>query len=78
MPRTTLDLDDVVLRELKRRRAREHRPLGAIASELLARALAEEPQPSTPFAWEARAMGAKVDLDDKDAVWAALDEVGGH
>lgn len=73
MTRTTLDLDDGVLRDLKERRAREGRPLGAIASELLARALDDEQTPPVAFTWVSRAMGAKVDLTDHDALWAALD-----
>lgn len=76
MARTTLDLDDGVLRALQQRRAAEGRPMGAIASELLARALAEDDQQQTPgqaFTWVTEAMGAKVDLDDKDAVHRILD-----
>lgn len=74
MARTTIDLDDGVLRDLKARRAREGKPLGVIASELLARALHDEPEPANTFTWVRSAMGAKVDLDDRDAVWAVLDE----
>lgn len=73
MPRTTLDIDDGVLRELKLRRDRERRSLGAIASELLARALRETESPSPPLQWRSQSMQARVDLDDRDAVWAALD-----
>lgn len=73
MTRTTLDLDDGVLRELKARRARENKPLGVIASELLARAFDEEPREEGDFVWVSRPMGAKVDLEDRDALWAALD-----
>lgn len=78
MPRTTLDLDATVLRELKRRQKREKRkrPLGQIASELLAQALAENARADeTPsFSWFSQPMRAKVDLEDKDEVWAILDE----
>lgn len=74
MARTTLDIDDGVLRELKSRRAREGKPLGVIASELLARALDEDPAPTSEFSWVSRSMGTKVDLEDRDAVWAALDD----
>lgn len=74
MPRTTLDLDDAVLRELKQRRRREGKPLGVIASELLATAMASEPAGRPDFVWAARSMAVTVDLEDKDAVWAALDE----
>ena len=73
MARTTLDLDDAVLRELKRRRSREHKQMGVIASELLAQALAGEQAESPAFEWTAKAMSARVDLEDKDAVWAALE-----
>lgn len=74
MARTTLDLDDAVLRELRRRRQREGKPLGVIASELLAQALAQRSPDRRDFAWTARAMGARVDVADKDAVWAVLDQ----
>jgi Arc/MetJ family transcription regulator len=40
MPRTTIDIDASVLFELKRRQRSEKRPLGELASELLAEALA--------------------------------------
>jgi hypothetical protein len=72
--RTTLDIDPLVLQQLKERQLQEGGPLGRLASELLARALAEqEPQPeSAPFRWKTRDLGARVDLDDKDAVARAL------
>ncbi|HET8931547.1 MAG TPA: hypothetical protein VFN21_12880 [Acidimicrobiales bacterium] len=73
MTRTTLDIDDGVLRELKARRQRENKPLGVVASELLARALDEDPVPPSDLSWVTGSMGAKVDLEDRDAVWAALD-----
>ena len=75
MPRTTLDIDATVLRELKRRRQREHKTLGQLASELLASALSvgnEQPQ-SGPLSWSVAPMDARVDLSDKDALRAALD-----
>ncbi len=74
MARTTLDLDDAVLRELKRRRSREHKSIGVIASELLAQALAADAPDVPPFEWTSKPMAAKVDLEDKDAVWAALED----
>jgi hypothetical protein len=41
---------------------------------VLAHALAEPPRDAAPLAWHAQDMGTPaVDLDDKDAVWAALD-----
>ena len=45
--RTTLDIDDPIVRELKRLREKEGKSLGRLASDLLARALKEVPT-STP------------------------------
>jgi len=73
MARTTLDLDTAVLQDLKARRDSEGRPMGVIASELLAQALNADTPLRRPFAWNVNALGAKVDLDDKDAIWAVLD-----
>ena len=74
MPRTTLDIDDGVLRELKKRRARDGRPLGEIASELLARAIAgDDAHVGADFVWNTGSMAVRVDLDDKEAVRAALE-----
>ena len=73
--RTTLDIDDPILREIKAIHETEGRPMGAIVSELLADALTrrktrrERPE----FRWTARPMKALVDLADKDTVYAVLD-----
>ncbi len=76
MPRTTLDLDPSVLQELRERGARERKSMGQLASELLAQALdgrAEGTEPP-PFKWNSADLGPyRVDLEDKDALWAALD-----
>lgn len=75
MPRTTVDIDASVLRELKRRQRRERKTLGRLMSELLARALALEPQvDERPLRWAKRDMRPRVDLEDKDAVMRALGE----
>lgn len=75
MARTTLDIDATVLQELKRRQKRERKSLGQLASELLAVGLANDAAPTEtqPLQWTTRAMGARIDLDDKDALHAALD-----
>ncbi len=75
MARTTLDLDPSVLRELRRRGAREHKSMGTVASELLAQALAADPPAAPePLRWVSGDLGApKVDLEDKEAVRAVLD-----
>lgn len=73
MPRTTLEIDATVLSELRRRQAAEGKTIGSLVSELLAVALAASPAPPPAFAWTAKEMSASIDLDDKDAVYAALD-----
>jgi hypothetical protein len=74
MARTTIDLDDAVLRKLKERKKREGKTLGRLVSELLARALrSEETPPVAPFAWTTASMQALVDLEDKEAVRRALE-----
>ena len=73
MARTTIDLDPSVLAQLKRRQRREGKTLGRLVSELLAERLAGDvPPPPEPFAWHARSMAARVDIDDKEAVRRAL------
>ena len=78
MARTTLNIEGSVLRELKARSERERRPVGELASELLAAALHREgegAEPQEPFVMPAFDMGAPlVDLDDKEALRRAMDD----
>jgi len=55
-------------RRLKERQRAEGRTLGQVASELLARALADDVHPVEEVRWTAKAMGARIDLDNADAV----------
>jgi hypothetical protein len=74
--RTTVDIDEPVLKEVKRLTRREGKALGRVVSELLAESLGRRraQAPAAPaFAWTTRRMDARVDLADKDAVQAALD-----
>jgi len=76
MARTTLNLDDPVLADLKRLQRKEGKPLGELASELLASAIAERKHATVPplrLRWTSRPMGALVDLDDKHAIFVALE-----
>lgn len=81
MPRTTLDIDTPILRDLKRLQKREGKSLGRLVSDLLAGALhprdVRQPVPSS-FRWISRSMRAQVDLTDKDAVHEALDRQDDH
>jgi hypothetical protein len=75
MPRTTLDLDGAVLAELRRRGRREGKSMGQVASEVLAKGMAEgTDRPVPALQWRSDNLGEPlVDLEDKEAVRAALD-----
>ena len=76
MPRTTIDIDAPILRDLKRRQKQEGKSLGRVVSDLLAQALHEskvDQSRSTSFRWIARSMHAQIDVADKEAVYEALD-----
>jgi len=75
MARTTLDLDPSVLAQLRRRAQAEHKSMGQLASERLAVSLGQETAGELPaFEWPTWHMGKpKVDLQDRDALWRALD-----
>ncbi len=74
MPRTTLDLDPSVLRELRRLGERDGKSMGRVASELLARALVDDEAPTPSFEWVSHDLGVpRIDLEDKEAVRAVLD-----
>ena len=75
--RTTIDIDEPILQDLKRLQRAQGKPLGRLVSDLLAVALAdlERGQPrAQPFAWVSRSMGARVELADREALWAAMEE----
>lgn len=75
--RTTLDIDDPILKDLKRLQRREGKTLGRLVSDLLAQALAtgRRDSPSqAPFQWIAKPMRARVDLADKHALLDAMDD----
>ena len=81
MPRTTLDIDASILRDLKRLQKREGKALGRLVSDLLARALRERdsrPTSAAAFRWISRSMRAQVDLADKEAVYEVLDPHDGR
>ena len=73
--RTTLDIDDPILKEVKAIHQREGRSIGAVVSELLAEALARRrPARARPsFHWTSRPMKSLVDIADKENVYAVLD-----
>lgn len=77
MARTTIDIDRPVLEELKRMQKREGKTLGRLVSDLLARALADRAARTSepkPIQWVSKDMKPRVDIEDKEALWRALDE----
>jgi hypothetical protein len=74
MARTTIDLDSSILAELRKRQATGGKTLSRLVSELLAQALAGQGVESAPLRWRSKPMGARVDLEDKDALSRLLDE----
>jgi len=76
MARTTINIDDPVLRDLKQLQKLEGKSLGQLISELLGQVLAQQRKKKEKprhFHWSCRAMNARIDLEDKDALYAALD-----
>ncbi len=75
--RTTIDLDPTVVKELKRRSRGAGKSMGQLASELLATSLREQgsrQKHPAVLEWIAKDLGRPlVDLEDKEAVRAALD-----
>lgn len=75
--RTTIDIDDLILKDLKRLQQREGKTLGRLVTDLLADALARQPrreQATIPLVWVSKPLGALVDLADHDALQDAMDQ----
>lgn len=74
--RTTIDIDAPILKEVKALQKTEGQSLGRLISDLLAQALrarkAGVGKSATP-GWVSKPMGARVDLGDKEAVYAAME-----
>jgi hypothetical protein len=76
--RTTIDIDDPILKEIKALQRREGKSLGRLVPDLLAQSLADArraPKSAPQFRWIAKPMSARVDLGDKHAVLDATDDV---
>ncbi len=75
--RTTVNIDDPILKELKTIQQKEGKSLGRLISDLLAPVLGEHKSAkrSTRSAvWISKAMGARIDLADREALYAAMDK----
>lgn len=76
---TTLDIDDPILKELKRLQQREGKAMGRLVSDLLAESLSRRRDGRSKevvFSWIAQPMGAHVDPGDRDALLDAMDGEG--
>jgi len=75
--RTTIDIDDPILKELKKLGKTEGKSLGRMISDLLAQALQKRRTPGRKpeqSRWISRNMGARINLDDKESLYSALDQ----
>jgi hypothetical protein len=75
--RTTVDIDDPVLKDLKKLQKKEGKSLGRLISDLLAQAMAGRKSAKTPYRsirWISKDMGARVDVADPEAVYSAMEE----
>jgi len=74
MSRTTINIDDPILREIKDLQKKEGRTIGKIISQLLAEALAQRKtgREAPKLKWVSRPMHARLDLADKEAIYAVL------
>jgi len=76
--RTTISIDDPIMRDLKQLQKREKKTLGKLISELLAEAISARVKPGRvsekPLEWISRPLGkALVDIEDKEALSSLLD-----
>jgi hypothetical protein len=75
--RTTIDIDDPILQDLKRLQKKQGKSLGRLVSDLLAVALVQLKEDSPKydtFTWITQNMSGKIDLADKDALLDAMDD----
>jgi hypothetical protein len=74
--RTTVDIDDPILKEVKSLGKKEGKSLGRIVSDLLARGLRTRDiagKERKARRWITRPMASRVELADKEAVYAAME-----
>jgi hypothetical protein len=76
MARTTIDIDNPILKEIKNLQKKDGRSIGKIVSQLLAEALNQHKTTAKAHRvkWASRSMGALLDLSDKDTLYKILDK----
>ena len=81
--RTTINIDDPLLEEVKRLAAQKGLPLGRVVSDLLADALHDQERvrkqrsQAEPFRLITKRMGTLLDVDDTAALLDAVDQADG-
>ena len=74
--RTTVDIDDPIIKDLKKIGQKEGKSLGRLISDLLAESLGRRKMrkdQEQPRQWIAKNMGARLDLADREALCEAMD-----
>ncbi len=76
MARTTIDIETPILREIRRLSKERNISMGELVSSLLAEAIARQKggERGRPFRWATQPMRPLLDLADKEALYAALEE----
>lgn len=78
--RTTLNLDDAVMRAIKKEAAESGRTMTEVIDETLRDALLREPLPRRPFKLELKTVRGRapagVDLTDRDALFERMEGRG--
>ena len=75
--RTTVDIDDPILKDLKKIQQEKGKSLGRLISDLLAQAMGERKSSKAsakPARWISKAMGARINLSDHDALYSAMEQ----
>ena len=75
--RTTVNIDDPIMKDLKRIQQNEGKSLGRVVSDLLAQAIGERKtaKASTKHSrWISKPMNARIDLADREALYAAMEK----
>lgn len=75
--RTTVDIDDPVLNDLKKLQKKEGKSLGRLISDLLAQAIGDRKSAKAhrrSIQWISKEMGARVDVADTEAVYSAMEK----
>ena len=75
--RTTVNIDDPILKDLKRIQQNEGKSLGRVMSDLLAQAIGARKTAKANIKhprWISKPMNARIDLADREALFAAMEK----